>query len=299
VLALLLELGLDPDERHLVDGIEEPVVTSGSPLHLCTRLRRHDLAKVLLEHGANPNAEVYASGSVMYQALANRDTQMVELLERHGGFADAATVGHLRMTEKARQMLEDDSAGRLRPGSFNPVNGSLADELLWAGLRGGDPEIVRIALMRIDRRPDDEWWSGKLWSPLPQNDWREEAEWRRFVECFGEVLARTGPDVRHPWFGRTILHDLASCPDSNPDEIAAYATMLFDAGARLDVRDKVLKSTPLGWACRWGCLTMVKLLLARGAVPEEARAEPWATPRAWAQKMKHAEALALLDAAAR
>jgi hypothetical protein len=34
-----------------------------------------------------------------------------------------------------------------------------------------------------------------------------------------------------------------------------------EAGAQLDVRDNLLKSTPLGWACRWGCVELVKLLL--------------------------------------
>jgi hypothetical protein len=30
------------------------------------------------------------------------------------------------------------------------VNGTLAQELLWAALRGGDPEIVRMALERVE-----------------------------------------------------------------------------------------------------------------------------------------------------
>jgi hypothetical protein len=60
---------------------------------------------------------------------------MVKLLERYGGFADAATVGHLRLTELAREMLADEAAGQLREGTF--LHRSLAEELLWAGLRGG------------------------------------------------------------------------------------------------------------------------------------------------------------------
>jgi hypothetical protein len=70
------------------------------------------------------------------------------------------------------------------------------------------------------------------------------------------------------------------------DERLTLATMVLDAGARLDVRDTVLLSTPLGWACRWGRLELVKLFLSRGADPIEACAEPWARPRAWAEKMK-------------
>ena len=71
--------------------------------------------------------------------------------------------------------------------------------------------------------------------------------------------------------------------------------MLLDAGASPDVRDKLWKSTPLGWACRWGRVEMVKLLLARGANPVEPDAESWATPRAWAEKGNYPEIVALLD----
>ena len=38
----------------------------------------------------------------------------------------------------------------------------------------------------------------------------------------------------------------------------------------------------------------MKLLLERGADPVEPDAEPWATPSAWAQKMKHEKVLEVL-----
>jgi len=60
------------------------------------------------------------------------------------------------------------------------------------------------------------------------------------------------------------------------------------------VRDEILRSTPLGWACRWGRAGIAKILLERGADPVEADAEPWARPMAWAEKMEHAEVLQVL-----
>jgi hypothetical protein len=39
----------------------------------------------------------------------------------------------------------------------------------------------------------------------------------------------------------------------------------------------------------------VKELLRRGVDPVEADAEPWATPKAWAERMGHRAILALLD----
>jgi ankyrin repeat protein len=78
------------------------------------------------------------------------------------------------------------------------------------------------------------------------------------------------------------------------EEVAPFAEALLDAGAKMDVRDEILRSTPLGWACRWGRLPVVRLLLDRGADPQEPDSEPWARPRAWAGNMGHGEILRLL-----
>jgi hypothetical protein len=54
----------------------------------------------------------------------------------------------------------------------------------------------------------------------------------------------------------------------------------------------ILKSTPLGWACHWGRIKLVRLLMER--VPEEKDAETWAQPLVWAQKMGHGKFASLL-----
>ena len=48
------------------------------------------------------------------------------------------------------------------------------------------------------------------------------------------------------------------------EEAAAFAWALLDAGARMDVRDDILKSTPLGWACRWGRAGVARVMLEAG-----------------------------------
>jgi ankyrin repeat protein len=94
------------------------------------------------------------------------------------------------------------------------------------------------------------------------------------------LLERHGGVVEGTTVG-TLLHDLSGeRHDMPPDDRVAIATMLLDASARLDVRDDLLASTPLGWACRWGRVELVRLFLERGADPAEADAESWATPRA-------------------
>ncbi|MGH9595029.1 MAG: ankyrin repeat domain-containing protein, partial [Bryobacteraceae bacterium] len=95
--------------------------------------------------------------------------------------------------------------------------------------------------------------------------------------------------------GATTLHFTAARDGLDGASRARFAAILLDHGARLDLRDDLLKSTPLGWACRWGRLEMAELLIARGALVEEPEAEPWATPSAWARKVNHSQILSLLD----
>jgi ankyrin repeat protein len=93
VLTLLLELGLDPDERVRVSGLDEAIYSAGFPLWNCARLGRHAMAELLLNRGANPNAQVYASGSPVFTAYGCRDWRMVELLRARGGLVGATTAG--------------------------------------------------------------------------------------------------------------------------------------------------------------------------------------------------------------
>ena len=68
----------------------------------------------------------------------------------------------------------------------------------------------------------------------------------------------------------------------------------LDAGTRIDLRDDLLKSTPLGWACRWGREELVRLFLQRDADAVEKDAESWATPLVWAEKKGHEAIAAML-----
>jgi ankyrin repeat protein len=110
-----------------------------------------------------------------------------------------------------------------------------------------------------------------------------------YLTCFRLLLERCDPNLRgrptdDQQFGLTTLHNIVARGDMSPQERVEYAKAILDAGARLDMRDNLLKSTPLGWACRWGQAPLVELFLERGADAREPDAEPWATPRAWAMR---------------
>jgi len=294
VIAKLLAEGADPNEPTYLENVDGAVLSAGGPLHYCATHGKLAMAKLLLDAGADPNAAVYAAGSCVYRAYASGNPAMIELLERYGGVVDGITVGSLGLLDRARRMLDDEAAGRLDP------NVNIVDDLLWGAAGAGYPEIVRLCLERIEWPREDPAWYHMLREPLYIGMKRNKAERKAMLECFRLLLERADPNVHgsreRGWVGgRTLLHDLSPERHEMPaDDRVSIATMLLDAGARVDWRDDLLKSTPLGWACRWGRVELVRLLLDRGADPVEADAEPWAAPRAWATKRGHTEILRLL-----
>jgi len=285
ILRRLLDLGLDPDEPIQVGHMEEKTWSSGGPVFQAVVLKRIEMARMLLERRADPNANVFTAGSAAYRAYDSRDPELIALIEQHGGWIDPGSAGYARQTEIARRMLAGEIDPHLEPNNF--IGYTVAEQLLWGGASSLCDDIVRMALERVDWLPDDPRWFGILMRPMWNNAHRPEC-----CDTLRLILARCGPLHRARDYGYTILHDVVSGDRGMGVQLA---TILLDAGARLDVRDDLLKSTPLGWACRWGRVEMVKLFLARGADPVEADAEPWATPRAWAERMGRSEIVELLN----
>ena len=283
IVSLLLDVGFDPNERtrFRAVGRDEVVFNWGMPLWECATSGKHQIAERLLERGADPNADVYASGTPVAEAHRQNDPGMIELLLRFGGVIDAGMAGAYGVMDRAKQILAGPPRDR--------TGQNVAEQLLSGAAGGGHPEIVRLALDRVDWPRDDLRWFTVLEQPL-----RHGSD----LESFRLVLERCDPNIRGRGpLGLTILHSVAgSRGHVTPERRMVFATMLLEAGARLDVRDNLLESTPLGWACRWGQLPLVKLFLDRGADPVEADAEPWATPEAWATKMKHDAVLSVLRA---
>jgi hypothetical protein len=270
--------------------MEEQTWSAGGPLFQAVVLDHIDMARLLLERGADPNANVFTAGSATYRAYEGRNPEMIALLTQYGGWIDPGSAGYARQVEIARKMLAGEIDPHIEPNSGQTV----AEQLLWGGASSLCAEIVRMALEHVDWLPDDPRWFWMLWRPLPGYQDYNAQQQADSCECFKLILARCGPHHRATDHGQTMLHEAVSRDHGVGVQLA---TILLDAGARLDVRDNLLKSTPLGWACRWGRVEMVKLFLARGADPVEADAEPWATPRAWGEKMNQIEIVDLLTSA--
>ena len=300
ILEFLLDCGLDPDERVSSGEGDWIAYSQGYPLWDCAALGRREMAELLLKHGANPNVHVDSSGSPVYSAYSHKQWEMAEFLRGRGGLVTGDIAAIYRQTDVARQMLIDDERGML-PEGLKPHNKSLAEEMLRFAGDGGAVEIVRMSLERIDWPREDPRWFGILSSPLcfwHHIPWlyagNKDFDRESYLACFHLILDACDVNVVGG-FGRTILHEIAAMGDWITDEeVAAFGRAALEAGARMDLRDEILNSTPLGWACRWRRIQLVKLLIEHGADPEENAAEPWARPRSWALKMGHEEiALAL------
>lgn len=303
MLRLLLDLGLDPDARVRVEDDDEITYTWGMPLYQCARYGKHAMAEMLLERGADPNGQVYASGTPLSEAYGQRDERMVALLERFGGKPNASMAGLYRRADLAERLLQEFGDADLPADGF--AKGPVAEQLLGAAARGGDPAILRMAMERVHFPHGHRRWNELLQGPIGfWNHWFGpwcHHEWDRstYLTCFRMILERSGAPNAGLNCGSTILHQIVVMGDHvTSEERISFASAALDAGARTDVRDDLLRSTPLGWACRWGREELVRLFLARGADPVEMDAEAWARPIAWAEKKGHRKIAAMLQAAA-
>ena len=273
MVKLLLDLGADVDERTLVEQVEEPTFSWGMPLWNAALAGAREIAELLLDRGADPNANVYASGWPLRNAYQNEPLR--RLLIEHGAKVQPYMVAEADDAAEARRLLDADPSEEI------------AQELCWAAACHGSTSVVRLALPRLAWAANDPRWHWILIQPIRgiDPDGRDHAGFFQSMEL---LLERADPNVISR-FNQTVLHFAAARQNMNEAERVRFVALLLDRGARVDVRDELLRSTALGWACRWGRREMVELLLARGAPPAEPDAEPWAAPLAWAEKMGHTD----------
>ncbi len=304
MMRLLLDLGVDPNEPRRVDGLEEELISAGDPLWHAAQGNDFDAAILLLDRGADPNAMLYASGT---PTTVSRNPRMQQLMISRGGKIMSTSAGLGRHnTERAKRLLQGLDLDTILPDTH--PGPTLAEQLLWGAACGGNPDVVQLALEQIDWPPADPRWfymavqPMRFWNHGP-GFWADNTLPRQpYLDCFRFILARIDPNLPSHR-GETLLHRIASdgacwgVEVMKPDERIAFAALLLDAGARFTPRDEILRSTPLGWAVRWGRIELVQLYLARGIPANEPDAEPWSAPLAWAKRYHRNDIVRLLSEA--
>jgi ankyrin repeat protein len=281
IVRLLLDLGADVDERVMLQELEEPTLSWGMPLWHAAWAGNFDICKLLLDRGADPNGNVYASGWPLSRAWNHEDESVKQLLFERGAKMQPYMIAQIGDVSAARQLLAESPEEEV------------ISEILWSAADHGHPRIVELALPYIKWPRNDPRWHWVLMQPARGASRDSSQNQGHFASL--ELLLQAGIDANVSRYGQTILHfTAASHSDLNEADRARFASILIDYGARLDLRDDLLKSTPLGWACRLGRKDMARVLLERGAPAQEAEAEPWATPKAWAEKGRQEAILALL-----
>jgi ankyrin repeat protein len=234
---------------------EEPDAPRGTSLHSASRIGNLAMVKLLLEHGADPNEEIDSTASPMVFAAT---PEIRTLLESHGGEP-------IRNDDEVVKALSADSSNTERVGTAFTMSADRPDmlaRLLGAGLR---MPAVHTCCQGYLLKPD----------------------------ALRTLLAHGMSPDQMNWQHQTLLHH-ASGSWQDTSECAA---ILLDAGATMTARDDDYRSTPLAWAARANRPTMVEFLLSRGAPVNLPDDEPWATPLAWATRRGHSQIAEYLRAA--
>lgn len=253
------------------------------PLHLAVREGHLELVRYLVSRGAaNPYHRTYPYLETLTTTALDRG-----FAEIAGIIKDAlASRTSIRVDEENAKIEYRTSAHRHQLEALVGANALPATEALLEKY----PDVVRDELAC--------WGEGIL--ALPTNRRNHEmvellvrhgarvprvSKWGReyFFKHYdiGKFLLENGMHPDHLNHHHTsLLHSMAQ--EGNIQK----AKLLLEHGADLDSIDEEFKSTPLGFASRWGQKKMVKFLLESGADPNKA-GSPWATPLEWARKKGH------------
>jgi len=277
IVQLLLDHGADPNAP-------EHNAPRGHALYEAVAGNHLETAKLLLDHGADPNAPVESSGVPLSQALGQgKNEEMINLLYQHGATADISMYVLLDDIPVVGELLGAD------PGLAN-YGGDYGVLCMAAGF--ARKEIIEM-LIRAGAELNRPWYANNYMGYA----FRRRKGWRldgRALTSNDDILDMLnlffdhGADPNNAnWHGVTYLHKLAAIGD------VEKSALLLDRGASIEVIDDEWRSTPLGWAARWGHRDLAAFLLERGANPRGGGAE-WATPLARAEKAGHSDIAEML-----
>src|SRR5205085_8662380 len=168
----------------------------GMPLWYAALAGRLDITRLLLDRGADANANVYASGWPLRNAWVHKHESVKKLLLERGAKQQPYMVAETHDIAEARRLL-----------AANPSE-ELARELAWSAADHGCPEIIELALPHLHWPAGDSRWHWVLIQPIRgagDNTSKNDGHFRSMA-----ALLQHGIDANVSRFGQTALHFAAA-----------------------------------------------------------------------------------------
>jgi uncharacterized protein len=262
-----------------------------SPLHLAVREGHVDLVRFLIERGAlDPTYTTHPFLDSLTTVADDREfSEIAQMLRqvladpsltREWGDTGAIdyekdeTQTRFQRLVDDRQHAEVEAMLERRPEFALDETAFWGEGILAMPAKDGDHQMLEILMAHGARCPDISKWGARYY-------------FKNYLTA--RFLLERGMNPNHMnWRGFTLLHDMAHTGD------LAKARLLIEHGADVNRVDDEYRSTPLGYAARWGHVELVKLLLDCGADRDKSGA-PWSTPLAWARRKRHDEVESILQ----
>ena len=271
-----------------------------SPLSYASREGHLHIVRLLLEHGADPNAPEDAAplGRALFEACCRNHVELVELLLDHGADPNAGTdsngccltigeVYHGDNAKPVQQLLRQH-------GAITPPYCMTVREMKQAIRDNHDvvrhDEFLSNVITQRDRGLLELYLDSDP-TVLQRIEPGSGLIDQKSSPLIKKLLARGLDPNRTDWLGKSFLHE---CAEKGARTLAA---IFLDAGADINAREVEFQGTPLAAAVR-SCVgqadpaqaknqrQLVAFLLKRGAATNLPGDQPWATPLAWATRHK-------------
>jgi len=257
-----------------------------SPLHLAVREGHVEVVTFLVERGAlDPSYRTHPFLDPLLTVAEERGfTQITRILQQPVETREWGDTGGIDFQkddtqERFQQLVNDGKHAEVgamlqqRPELALDETAFWGEGILAMPAKDGDHRMLEILMDYGARVPDVSKWGARYYF--------------KHYETAAFLLDK-GMNPNHMnWREFTLLHDMAHTADSSK------ASLLIRYGADVNYVDDEYRSTPLGYAARWGHVEMVKVLLDSGADPNKSGA-PWSTPLSWARRKHHAQVETLL-----